>query len=313
MSPTGRVPECMNRVDVSVIIPVRNRAQLVAEAVKSVFVQDTEAAIEVIVVDDGSTDGSGEVAAAIDRRVRVFRHEKSRGPGAARNTGIRESRGEFIAFLDSDDLYMPNRISSALRYLCEHPEVILTFGATRNDEGEDCFMLSSARQAPVYWKTPLREMLICGNPLLTLTVTVRAAVLKQCGSFDETLYCSQDYDLWLRLADFGAFVHLDQVVGIRRMTARNQMSHREARINPAMIYEKAWQRARLSAEDKVLALPKYAYYVQIRLRQLLRERNGRQMQDDLALFREALGGIERLAWGMLARLVCLWPERTVRG
>ena len=295
----------MSDVDVSVIIPVHNRAHLIGDAIRSALNQDPGIRVEVIVIDDGSADGSAAAAQAVSPLVRVLRKDVAGGPAAARNMGLRIARGRYIAFLDSDDVYLPNRLSSALAYFREHPEVAVVFAATENEKGEANFILSSARHQTVYWANPLRELLSCGNPMLTLTVTVRADALKNCGYFDESLICTQDYELWLRLTEQGPFAHLNQVVAVRRNSPKGQMTRREARLNPALVYRKAWQRANLSDADKARARPMYANYVTMHLRQILRERDGRLMLEHLALFKEALGGIERLAWGMLARLVCL--------
>lgn len=293
----------VNSVDVSVIIPVHNRATMIGDAVKSALNQDTDAILEIIVVDDGSTDGSGDIAAAIDPRVKVIRHELARGPGAARNSGLAIARGEYIAFLDSDDVFCPNRISSALNYLRSHPKVILTCGGMSG--GDNPFMLSSAASAPVHWTRPLQEMLKCGNPIYTPTVTARLQAINDCGCFDETLYCSQDYDLWIRMAEKGEFTHLSVIVAQLRRTSHGQMTKRDARLNPAIIYARAWQRANLAGEDKKLARPVFANYARMRLAQLVREKQGKAIWQDMATFKDALAWHERMVWRMIAMF--LWP------
>jgi len=293
----------VNAVDVSVIIPVHNRANMIGDAVHSALNQDTDATLEIIVVDDGSTDGSGEIAAAIDPRVQVIRHEMARGPGAARNSGLAIAQGEYVAFLDSDDVFYPNRISSALSYLQSHPKVILTCGGMSG--GNNPFMLSSAASAPVHWTRPLQEMLKCGNPIYTPTVTARLQAIKDCCCFDETLYCSQDYDLWIRMAEKGEFTHLSAIVAQLRRTSHGQMTKRDARLNPAIIYARAWLKANLSDEDRKLARPVFATYVRMRLAQLVREKQGKAIWKDMATFREALAWPERMVWRMAA--IALWP------
>src|SRR3712207_3634410 len=97
----------------SVVIPTWNRARLVCEAVASALAQGAEGSVEVVVVDDGSTDGTCDaLASRFGDSVRVLRTEGRRGPGAARNLGVRASRGELIGFLDSDDLWLEGKLDA---------------------------------------------------------------------------------------------------------------------------------------------------------------------------------------------------------
>src|SRR5262245_38190413 len=108
--------KAINRPLISVVIPVYNRARIIARALKSVQEQ-THQNWEAIVVDDGSTDDTVEIVtdlAQLDNRIRVIRQDKNRGAQAARNVGIRAARGEWVAFLDSDDLYLPNSLEVRL-------------------------------------------------------------------------------------------------------------------------------------------------------------------------------------------------------
>jgi len=108
---------------VSVIIPTYNRAALVGEALASVQAQSFRD-FEVLVVDDGSTDATPEVLAAW-REVRVLRHPRRRGVSAARNTGVAFARGEWLAFLDSDDLWLPAKLARQMAYLAGRPDLSL--------------------------------------------------------------------------------------------------------------------------------------------------------------------------------------------
>jgi glycosyltransferase involved in cell wall biosynthesis len=110
----------MKRPLVSVIVPVNNGQRFLREALESVLAQDYRP-LEIIVIDDGSEDGSSEVVRSFEE-VRYIRHE-NRGPGAARNTGIAAARGEFLAFFDADDLMLPHKLKIQVGYLLEHPDV----------------------------------------------------------------------------------------------------------------------------------------------------------------------------------------------
>jgi glycosyltransferase involved in cell wall biosynthesis len=113
---------------VSVIVPVYNGAQYLEAAITSIFAQDYRS-IEVIVVDDGSIDDSAQVAKSF-KDIRYMFQQNS-GPAAARNSGINSANGDFIAFLDSDDLWMPDKLSLQTNYLHNHPDIGLVFAHRR--------------------------------------------------------------------------------------------------------------------------------------------------------------------------------------
>ena len=109
------------QIPVSVIIPTYNRAALVKEAVASVLAQ-TWREFELIVVDDGSTDDTPEALAPYASRIRLLRRENRGGVSAARNAGMAAARGEWLAFLDSDDLWLPEKLARQMAYLAAHPD-----------------------------------------------------------------------------------------------------------------------------------------------------------------------------------------------
>jgi glycosyltransferase involved in cell wall biosynthesis len=115
---------------VTCIVPVYNGETYLAAALDSIFAQDHRP-LEVIVVDDGSTDRSAATARSYGDLVRVVERPNAGAP-AARNTGLEEARGEYVTFLDSDDLYRPAKISTQLRFLVEHPEIDLCACTAKN-------------------------------------------------------------------------------------------------------------------------------------------------------------------------------------
>ena len=114
----------LNQKLVSVIVPAYNSEQYLESTLRSIFEQDYQP-LEVIVVDDGSTDSSAQIARSF-KQVRYI-YQKNSGPAAARNTGINNAKGEFIAFLDSDDLWQSNKLSLQVSYLNSHPDIELVF------------------------------------------------------------------------------------------------------------------------------------------------------------------------------------------
>ena len=180
---------------VSVVIPTFQRRRSVVEAVRSALAQ-THGDVEVIVVDDGSTDGTAAAVDAMDARVKVIRRPNG-GPAAARNTGLRQASAPVIAFLDSDDRWHPRHLEEVLGLLASHPDTVLacTGGAT---SGEDFLN----RPAGLVHAAPA---VLLGGLLYTSAVVVKRDAVEAVGGFDERLRVFEDSDLWWRLALEGPF------------------------------------------------------------------------------------------------------------
>ncbi|SHF68048.1 Glycosyl transferase family 2 [Desulfacinum infernum DSM 9756] len=179
---------------VSVIIPTHNRARMVREAVESVLAQK-DARFELIVVDDGSTDETPEALGPHRDRLRFIRQE-NRGVSAARNRGIQVARGEWIAFLDSDDLWLPGKLRAQLSFFEEHPDLLIC-------QTEEVWIRNGRRWNPK--KYHAKPSGYCFGRLLERclvspsAVMIHRRVLNEVGLFDETLPACEDYDLWLRI------------------------------------------------------------------------------------------------------------------
>ncbi|MFL5863040.1 MAG: glycosyltransferase [Solirubrobacteraceae bacterium] len=191
----------MSSARLSVVIPAYNAAATVRSAVSSALEQ-TRPVLEVIVVDDGSTDGTSAVVNAIDDpRVRLVSRTNG-GPSAARNTGIAQARGEWVAFLDSDDLWMP-------RY-AERAAAALTASANPGFAYTDAYVFDAGRgqvrrgtaMDAIDPPPPDRESFLIAllrRNFIFTSATVPATVLAAVGGYDETLTLSEEYDLWLRI------------------------------------------------------------------------------------------------------------------
>jgi O-antigen biosynthesis protein len=183
---------------VSVVIPTFDRAHLLPRAVQSVLAQ-SYSNLEVIIVDDGSTDATAETVGAIaDPRVRYARHERNRGAAAARNTGIRESRGEFVAFLDSDDEWLPHKIASQMEAfrlsdLTDVGAVICGFTRVAED-GSHTDVVSYLRGNIFDEVLPYRGAQGIGSALLVSRAVIDAGIV-----FDERLPALEDRDLFLQV------------------------------------------------------------------------------------------------------------------
>lgn len=174
---------------VSVVIPTFNRSALLVRAIRSVQ-QQTYQNLEIIVVDDASSDNTAQAVAAIqDSRIRYVRHASNRGGSAARNTGIREAAGEYIAFLDDDDEWEPQKTEEQLRALRHHDVVLCTSnegGATAGQRKRKTTVDLNDLRAGRY---------TAGG---TGVLMARSDILKQL-LFDESLPRCQDWDLFIRI------------------------------------------------------------------------------------------------------------------
>jgi glycosyltransferase involved in cell wall biosynthesis len=181
---------------VSVIIPTYNRAALVKEAVSSVLAQ-TLPDFELLVVDDASTDGTREALAAFGGKIRVLSRPSRGGVAAARNTGIAAAQGEWLAFLDSDDLWLPQKLARQMAFMKANPELLLS-------QTEEIWVRRGARVNPP--RTHAKEGgRIFLRSLERCLVSPSAVILHRRlfdahGGFDEALPAAEDYDLWLRLS-----------------------------------------------------------------------------------------------------------------
>jgi len=187
---------------VSVIIPAFNRANILKNAIESVQAQ-THTQWEAIVVDDGSKDNTCDVVSGMaqdDGRIRLVRHEENRKAQAARNTGIRAAKGEWIAFLDSDDEYLPDSIEKRLETaLKENVHIVHS----------DCFIIKPGKEKELYGIRPLagnvyREMLEKEGPVFP-ALFVSKKVLEEIGLLDEKIKAYQEWDTTIRLAKNNAF------------------------------------------------------------------------------------------------------------
>lgn len=169
------------------VIPVWNAASTIAEAVRSAASQKYPPE-EIIVVDDGSTDGTSAVVNKLTgdyRNVRYIRQENA-GPSSARNRGIREAKGEYIAFCDADDHWLPHKLQVQMQYLSVHPECGM-IGARTDGSG------SEGRIIPVTFGS-----LLLKNRFVTSTVVIRRDIASAFG-FNHSQKYSEDYRLWLQV------------------------------------------------------------------------------------------------------------------
>lgn len=209
---------------ISVVIPAYNSAGTIREALDSVLVQEVEG-LEIIVVDDASTDGTSDVVRCWSKTtgtgVRLIRLDQNAGPAGARNKGVEAAFGNWMAFLDADDVCLPNRLRTQVDTAKQYPDASLICGGVaclENDSraawvargepisnGQDCSVRTLG----------LLDFMV-GNPVATSTVLVRKRAVVDVGGFDESFRGPEDYDLWMRLAARHNLVRMDRPLSMYR-------------------------------------------------------------------------------------------------
>ncbi len=206
---------------ISVIIPTYNRQASLARALDSVLAQ-TRPADEIIVVDDGSTDATAELIRQNYPQVRYF-HQTNRGVSAARNHGIAQAQGEWIALLDSDDQWLPEKLAIQLQHLQQQPghrlchcdEIWIRHGKRVNP------MKKHAKHGGWIFRHCLPLCVISPSAAL-----IQRSLLEEIGGFDENLPACEDYDLWLRICAHHPVLLVEQALLIKYGGHADQLSRR---------------------------------------------------------------------------------------
>jgi glycosyltransferase involved in cell wall biosynthesis len=240
---------------VSVVIPTYDRAHVLGRAIDSALGQ-TYRPVEVVLADDGSRDDTAGLAARYGPAVRYFRQANA-GVSAARNLGLRQARGEFIALLDSDDAWLPWKLSAQVSVLRRHPDVGVVWTDMKAVDGDGRVlheaylrrMYSAYRQVPPErvcariealgelcpeapaevagrpcYKGDIFEALILGNLVHTSTVLMRRERVRQAGGFDESLRVAEDYEFHLRGCAYGPAAFVDAPAALYRVGAADQLT-----------------------------------------------------------------------------------------
>ena len=204
---------------VSVIIPTFNRWPLVGAAIESVLAQ-SYGDFELIVVDDGSTDDTAEQLAQFGSRLVILK-QTNRGVSAARNLAFRHARGCYLAFLDSDDLWLPNKLAIQVAFMEQHPSVHIC-------QTEETWIRKGVRVNPkAKHRKPSGDIFIASLELCLVSpsaVMLTRDLFERVGGFDESLPVCEDYDLWLRIALNHSVALIDDALVTKRGGHANQLS-----------------------------------------------------------------------------------------
>lgn len=209
---------------VSVVIPAKNAAAYIGEAIDSALMQGCVS--EIFVVDDGSTDGTGAIVAAIrDPRLRLMRNEAS-GVSAARNLGARNARGDWLLFLDADDRLRPDAVTTLLATTSSAPQAVLVYGdyntidsAGRTIGRRDLLKRRLKPSGTVLERLASGNFIVNGGVML-----VRADAFRAAGGFDVSLRYCEDWHCWCRLAALGEFAYVPKLLLDYRLHTANTMN-----------------------------------------------------------------------------------------
>jgi glycosyltransferase involved in cell wall biosynthesis len=196
--------------EVTVVVPTRDRWELLSRTALPSALGQRDVLLEVVVVDDGSEDGTADHLAVLgDPRLRVVRHEHSHGVARARNAGVEAARGEWVAFLDDDDLWSPRKLRAQLDAARSSKAVFAYAGAVWVDE-ELRFLRGHTPPDPATLAGALLRWNVvwggCSN------VVARTSLVRELGGFDEQLFQLADWDLWIRLALAGRAARVEDVL-----------------------------------------------------------------------------------------------------
>jgi glycosyltransferase involved in cell wall biosynthesis len=213
----------LEKPSVSVVVPAYKQRDFITRCLDSIAAQTYAGPIEVIVVDDGSPDDGAEIADAHPSKPKVIRQANT-GVAGARNRGIRESTGEYVAFLDADDLWEPQKLERQISALLRRGVPALSF--TRYRRIRDDGVPAASPEHPSPSLNPRPRKLVYQNFIGNSTVVVHRACLERAGGYPETDILArggQDYALWLRIAAYFPLVYVPEILCLYRVHETNRV------------------------------------------------------------------------------------------
>ena len=215
---------------ISIIIPTYNREKTIGRAIKSAVFQ-TYPNLEIIVVDDGSTDNSKNAVKQLkDKRIAYVSHKTNLGASAGRNTGVEKARGEYIAFLDSDDRWMLNKLEKQMAVFQKKTStgvVYCRYYIVKGKRKE----ISSWPEISKY-NGKLHEELLIGNFITSSSALLKKKILEKSAGFDTKLPAYQDWEFFLRVSKYANFAFVDEPLFYQYQDEKNRISEsREKRIH----------------------------------------------------------------------------------
>jgi glycosyltransferase involved in cell wall biosynthesis len=225
-------PQGASTPAVSVIIPAYNTAKYIAATLQSVLSQ-TFTNFEIILINDGSPDSNDfEIAIQPFFERIVYLKQENRGPGSARNLGIKQARGQFVAFLDSDDVWLPDYLHKQMKLFDRTPSLDMVYSdallCALDGSSRKTYMEACPSSSPVTFESLVVE----DSQVITSGTVARRRTIVEAGLFDESkaVIGSEDYDLWLRVAYYGGVIAFQREVLLKHMIRPNSLSSDGVRI-----------------------------------------------------------------------------------
>jgi glycosyltransferase involved in cell wall biosynthesis len=244
---------------VSIITPAYNSDKFIGETIESVINQ-TYKNWEMIIVDDGSTDKTCDIVKKYckrDIRVQYFWQKNSGGAAVPRNVAIGRSKGKYIAFFDSDDLWLPEKLTRQIEYMEKHPDLALVYGLAKYI-GNPLFEGRLVRQPKdTVSCSTFEELFICKS-IVCMTAMVRASYLQRVGLFNENpdFVSVEDWDLWLRFAHDYKIGFIPEVLGFYRANTQGISKDETKYLKPLKVIEKyenmSWVSQELAERSRYL-------------------------------------------------------------
>ena len=287
---------------ISVILPVHNRADVLPRAIGSVLEQELRD-FELIVIDDGSSDSSAGVAESFgDERIRLIRLDRNRGGNAARNQGIRAASAPLIAFLDSDDRYLPNKLARVAAEFERSPKLDLLVDSFIKVQPPGSRKAEVVRRNPVISDREQFRTALFTRQLWKATpaITVKREIALEAGLFDETLRRLQDFDFLIRVSELANCASTDEVLWVKYWDA-NAISAQDTMIAANVELVRRHPEYLRTAAYR----PGLAYALRLSAWRKLKRGDVAGVARDIRSLADAFGGREaaRLSWE------ALWPRR----
>jgi glycosyltransferase involved in cell wall biosynthesis len=237
--------------DVAVLIPVFNGANTVARTIDSVLCQRFDGEFEVIVVNDGSTDATGAVLEQYEDRIRVL-NQQNRGPAHARNAAAALSAAKYIAFLDADDAFMPDKLARTVPKLASDGKCAMLFhdAVALNRNGHE--IAQSCVSPERAYPPSMNELLTRLWPIITSTVVMRRQTFQACGGFSEEFkFGYEDPDLWIRAREHGHFIYVAEPLTYYTLIEERTERMEKYMTSQAVFFRRLRQRYGEAAEELI--------------------------------------------------------------